>query len=101
MIKEFWLKYKWLLLNKYFLVGLFMFLWLMFFDQNNIINRVQSGMELQELKRDKLYYTEKIREIRKNKNELMSNTESLEKFAREKYRMKKDDEDLFIVVKEE
>jgi len=77
-----------------------MLLWLMLFDQNNLIQRFQTNLELQELKKEKLYYTKKIREVQQNSKDLLTNKESLEKFAREKYLMKKPDEELFVFVEE-
>ncbi|MEM1408138.1 MAG: septum formation initiator family protein, partial [Bacteroidota bacterium] len=49
---------------------------------------------------EKAYYQDKIVEVRNEREELLSNDTLLEKFAREKYLMKKPGEDLFIVVKE-
>ena len=46
----------------------------------------------------KEYYEEKIKEVEKDHNELFGDRESLEKFAREKYLMKKETEDIYIVV---
>ena len=90
-------KYLFLLKNKYFLVFLFMAFWLLFFDNNNLIHRVKSNIYLHELKSDKEYYLEKISETRQMKQELLTNKRTLEKFAREKYHMKKDDEEIFLV----
>ena len=45
----------------------------------------------------KTYYEEKIKEVEKDRDELFGDRESLEKFAREKYLMKKETEDIFIV----
>jgi cell division protein FtsB len=71
--------------------------WLVFFDQNNIISQVKLSRKLKEVRQQKEYYEE---EIRKNENavkELMSDTAHLEKFAREKYLMKKDSEDVYVI----
>lgn len=55
---------------------------------------------LRQLQRDRDYYTNRIDEDRRKLNELKTDNENLEKFAREQYLMKKDDEDLFIIVTE-
>ena len=99
-MKSFWEKYQRVLKNKYFIVSFLMLLWLMLFDQNNLIQRFQTNLELQDLKKEKLYYTKKIREVQQNSKDLLTNKESLEKFAREKYLMKKPDEELFVFVEE-
>ena len=54
--------------------------------------------ELSKLKQDREYYKKKIEEDRRKLNELKTDNDNLEKFAREQYRMKKKNEDLFIVV---
>lgn len=53
--------------------------------------------KLRNLKNEKEYYHEKIKEVEKDKKELMGNDGLLEKFAREKYLMKKPGEDIFII----
>jgi len=53
--------------------------------------------KLRTLKNEKEYYQEKIKEVEKDKKELMGNDALLEKFAREKYLMKKPGEDIFII----
>ena len=57
--------------------------------------------KLRTLKNEKKYYEEKIKEVEKDKKELMGNEELLEKFAREKYLMKKPGEDIFILEKKD
>ncbi len=54
--------------------------------------------ELNNLKNDKEYYTKKIEVDSKKLRELKTDNQSLEKFAREQYHMKKADEDLYIVL---
>jgi cell division protein DivIC len=77
-----------------------MIIWIGFFDRYNLIRRLfKDGMEYRELKTEKDYYTKKIEDVKKEKEELFSNNEKLEKFAREKYYMKKDNEDVFVVEK--
>ena len=70
------------------------------FDSNDLINQIKLNRKLSTLKSQKEYYLEKIEEVKQDREELLSNTELLEKFAREKYLMKKDTEDLYIIVEE-
>jgi len=87
-----------LIKNKYFLTIIALIVWLLFFDKNDFFTQNETVQKLNKLKRDQAYY---ISEIEKNKldlQELKTNKESLEIFAREKYLMKKDNEDVFVFV---
>lgn len=86
--------------NFYFLTGLFFFVWIAFLDSNNLMARFNLTSKLNSLENEKEYYEEKIKEVEKDRDELFGTRESLEKFAREKYLMKKETEDVFIVVEE-
>ena len=86
------------LINKYTITFVVALVWVLFFDKNDIFSQVKLTNELRDLETDKRYY---LLEIGKNKsdiNDLQTNAASLEKFAREKYLMKKDNEDVFIIV---
>jgi cell division protein DivIC len=74
--------------------------WLTFLDSNDLISRFKMGAKLRSLNNEKEYYQEKIAEVEKDRKELMTNKELLEKFAREKYLMKKEKEDIFIIQEE-
>ncbi|MBI4645052.1 MAG: septum formation initiator family protein [Bacteroidia bacterium] len=87
--------------NKYILTTLIFLLILIFFSQNNLINRYKDIKYLERLRTDKEFYIKAIHNAEKKIYELKTNKESLEKFAREEYLMKKPDEDIFVVVKEE
>jgi cell division protein DivIC len=89
-----------ILKNKYILTSLIFMLWLLLFDQNNLVDRRKTTREYQQLLEEKNYYIEKIEEDGKRIRELKTNNENLEKFAREQYLMKKDNEDIFIIVDE-
>jgi hypothetical protein len=67
-------------------------------DSNNLIDRYRQISELQKLNIDKEYYINKIEEDRRKLNELKTDNHNLEKFAREQYKMKRKDEDLYIVL---
>jgi len=83
------------------MLGLFFLLWLSFFDSNDIFSQYKLASKLNTIKADKAYYTEKIEEVKTDREELLSNTDLLEKFAREKYLMKKKTEDLYVIVENE
>lgn len=84
--------------NKYILTAIIFIIWLTLFDSNNLIARYKALRELHNLKRDKEYFTNRIETDRKKLHELKTDNENLEKFAREQYRMKKPDEDLYIIL---
>lgn len=87
--------------NFYFITGFTFLVWMTFIDSNDLISRYKMGAKLGTLESEKAYYEEKIVEVEKDRKELMTNKELLEKFAREKYLMKKETEDVFIIqVKE-
>jgi cell division protein FtsB len=86
-----------LLKNKFVLTSLIFIVWMTFFDQNNIIERVKAYSQYKQLQNDQIYYQNKIKEDSKELEELQTNKDNLEKFAREKYLMKKDNEDVFLV----
>jgi cell division protein DivIC len=86
--------------NKYILTALIFLLWMLLFDQNNLTERRKSTHEYNQLLQERGYYQKKIEEDRKRLEELKTNADNLEKFAREQYLMKKDNEDIFIIVDE-
>lgn len=87
--------------NFYFLAGSIFLLWMLFLDGNDLINQVKLTRQLNNLEREKAYYEEKIVEVEKARQELMNDPAMLERYAREKYLMKKPNEDVYVVVVEE
>ncbi len=83
--------------NFYVVVGILFFLWMLFLDNNDLTSRIKLGRKLKSLENEKEYYQEKIKEVETDRDELFGDKESIEKFAREKYLMKKETEDIFIV----
>jgi cell division protein DivIC len=86
--------------NFYFVTALLFFLWMLFFDSNDIISHFQLNSKISELEENKAFYEEKIEEVKKDQQALDTDRELLEKIAREKYLMKKENEDVYIVVEE-
>jgi cell division protein DivIC len=86
--------------NKYFIVSALFVIWVCFFDDDNLIERFQNHREIQQLKRDREYYIQKISDDSERLKELKTNNENLEKYAREQFLMKKDNEDVFVIVEE-
>jgi cell division protein DivIC len=84
--------------NKYFLTLTIFIIWIVLLDANNLIERYSQLSELRKLKQEKDYYTQKIEEDHGKLNELKTDNHNLEKFAREQYRMKRKDEDIYIIL---
>lgn len=84
--------------NKYILTLLIFVIWLLLLDSNNLIARYRELKNLRRLRAEKEYYTRRIEEDRSKLQELRTDNRNLEKFAREQYKMKKPDEDLYIVL---
>ena len=86
--------------NFYFLTSVSFLVWMLFFDTNDIYSQYQLKNKVIELEDQEQYYLEKIEQVKQDREALMNDMELLEKFAREKYYMKKEGEDLFVVVEE-
>jgi len=86
--------------NFYVVCGALFLFWMLFLDSNDLITRFKMGAKLGDLEDEKEYYNQKIGEVEKDRNELMTNKELLEKFAREKYLMRKESEDVFVIVED-
>lgn len=85
--------------NKYILSILVFAVWMVFFDDRDIITtHFRYKRELSNLENSKEYYQARIAETRIELDKLQSDPILLEKYAREKYRMKRDNEDLYIVA---
>ncbi len=85
------------LLNKFFLAAIAFAVWMLFFDRNDFFVQSERRNELQELQVSKNYFTKQIEEESKFSDALKNNPAAIEKFAREKYLMKRDDEDLYLI----
>tara|TARA_B100000780_G_scaffold277206_2_gene247376 strand:+ start:170 stop:475 length:306 start_codon:yes stop_codon:yes gene_type:complete len=101
MIKQLWNKVPPFLKNRYILTALGFFFWMLFFDQNDLISQIKLKNQLYELEKDKEYYKEQIQVTQEELENLLNDNEKLERFAREKYLMKKPDEDIFVIVYED
>lgn len=83
--------------NKYIVSLLVFFVWILFFDQNNLVDRYISIRDIRQLEKDKIYYRMRIMEDSIRMDELRTDNENLEKFAREQYLMKRENEEIFII----
>ncbi|MBM3415155.1 MAG: septum formation initiator family protein [Bacteroidetes bacterium] len=86
-----WLK------NKFFISFAVFFAIMLFLDKNDVFTQLDRTRELRKLRQSKDYYTAKIEAERKELEALKYNPAALEKLARERYYMKRDNEELFII----
>lgn len=89
-----------LLQHKYKIISLIFLGYMIFFDKNSLIDQYKLKDEYNKVWEEKQYYVTQIEQAKKERDLLFTNDQALEKFAREKYHMKKDDEEVFIMVKE-
>jgi len=86
--------------NIFVLIFVVFAIWMLFFDTNSFLTHIELNNEMDDLESEKEYYK---REIQKDKKEIenLSNDQGLEKFAREKYYMKRDNEEIYIIEYED
>ncbi len=84
--------------NKYILTAAAFAVWMLFFDTRDVITtHFKHRSELHRLEKSRTWYQQEIHTTREELDQLRSNADILEKYAREKYRMKKENEDLFVI----
>ena len=86
--------------NFFFITTVFFLFWMLFIDSNDFISQYQLRKKLNNLEKERAYYTEKIEEVKQDREQLFSDKDKLEKFAREKYLMKKDGEDVYVIIEQ-
>ncbi len=86
--------------NFFFVVGALFLVFMLFISDSNLFTQVKLTRKLNKLEQEKRFYTDKIKEVEKDREELLSDKALLEKFAREKYLMKKESEDIYVIVEE-
>jgi cell division protein FtsB len=89
-----------ILLNRYFLAITAFAVWMVFFDANNLKRQKILNSRINEIKGMKAFYAAEIEKNNSAIYELETNLETVEKYAREKYIMKRDSEDVYIVTRE-
>ena len=86
--------------NFYFIAGFIFVFWMLFLDSNDLYTQYRLHQQLESLNGEKEFYEHKIQEVKQEREQLLTDIEALEKFVREKYLMKKESEDLYVIVKE-
>ena len=86
-----WLK------NKYLISSVAFLIWMLFFEKNDLFLQMDRLNRSKELTKNEQYQSIKIAETHKELGFLKTSAQTIEKYARENYMMKKDNEDLFII----
>ncbi len=87
--------------NKYLITVIVLTVWVIFFDKNDLKTQLELRAEVQKLEEERSYFAKEINSITSTIKELYTNPKTLEKFAREEYLMKRDNEDIFVIVEGE
>jgi cell division protein FtsB len=74
--------------------------WILFLDNNNLKVVLSNRVKMKELEKEKSILEDKIKQVKKERNEVFGNPKMLEKWAREKYLMRKPKEDVYVIVDE-
>jgi len=75
-------------------------IWILFLDNNNLKVVLSNRVKMKELEKEKSILEDKIKQVKKERNEVFGNPKMLEKWAREKYLMRKPKEDVYVIVDE-
>ena len=82
--------------NRYVIILLLFVVWMFFFDENSLLNHWELGKEIETLEKSNEYYKDQIEQDKKVIDNL-NDPDSLEKYAREEYKMKKENEEIFLI----
>lgn len=85
--------------TKYFVVALAFAIWMLFFDKHNVFRQAAVSSEVAKLEQKKLDIEYQIDSIRTFNDEVDRNLQATEKYAREQYTVKREDEDVYVIIK--
>ena len=100
-IKDLYQKLPAPLRNKYLITFIVFLVWIFFIDTFDIITQIKMNKEFKQLKEQQEFYKSEVKKDSTIIYNLNNNSEEQERFARERFLMKKDNEDLFIVREKE
>ena len=92
---------KRLIRNKYPISLTIFVVWMFFFDSNSIVFMYKQYNELKDLKAQERFLETEIDDMNRQKEDLFSDDDKLERYAREHYYFKKDNEDVYVIEKED
>ena len=83
-------------MNRYFLVSLGFVVWMLFFDQRDFFLQRERKAALEKLEAAKKYYQEEIADTKKQLENIQSNPAAVEKYARERYLLRREGEEVYL-----
>ena len=92
-----WLNY---IFNRYTIISACFIIWMIFFDQNSYLTHLELDKQIENLEQDEAYFKTRLEEEEKKLKVLTENPAKIERIAREKFYLKKDNEDIFIIQEE-
>jgi len=87
--------------NKYIIASIAFLVWMLFFDRHDVATQYDYYSQLKGLKEEKAFYTTEIERVDRAIKDINSDPLALERVAREKYKMKKENEDVFVIIERE
>jgi len=84
--------------NKYIIATVAFVVWMLFFDRHDVTTQYGYYSELKELEAQRDFYVKEMEIINKTVNDIHSDPEAVQRIARERYQMKKDNEDVFVII---
>ncbi len=84
--------------NKYLIAAVAFTVWMLFFDRHDVATQYSYYSQLKALKAEKVFYTTEIDRVTKTVEDLNTNPQELQRLARERYKMKKENEDVFVII---
>jgi cell division protein FtsB len=100
-VKDIWLRISKVKGLKYIVVTFLAILFIGFLDENSVWKHLRNQQYIGELKEEINEYEERYKHDQAQIRELESDPKSIEKIARERYFMKTDDEDIFVLSDDE
>ncbi|MBF0596222.1 FtsB family cell division protein [Faecalibacter rhinopitheci] len=86
--------------NRYTVVSVCFIIWMIFFDQNSFITHQELDKQIRNLEMDEAYFRKNLENENEKLKMLIDNPAEIERIAREKFFLKKDNEDIFIIQEE-
>ncbi|MCZ2337873.1 MAG: septum formation initiator family protein [Flavobacteriales bacterium] len=87
--------------NKYLIVTVFFIVWMAFFDNNNWVYLKRLTEEAGQKRTDRAWYKSEIEKVNAEYKNITTDLNTIERFGREQYYMKRSDEDVYIFLAEE
>jgi|LauGreDrversion4_2_1035121.scaffolds.fasta_scaffold01141_10 cell division protein DivIC len=88
--------YSILIRKKYWISTLLFFGWILFFDGNNIYRQIKRTIQIKDLDNQIFYYQKELKNTEIERKAFFKNNQYFEKFVRENYLLKKENEDIFV-----